>query len=95
MVSVPTAKLMVRLPKLVVTRVRVSVTVTVSRAGQAVADLLDRHGNRVAHATARVHGSARLTLRPAHRLRSGRYVVRVRVTAAGRTAAVTRSLRIA
>jgi methionine-rich copper-binding protein CopC len=66
----------------------------VSRAGRATADLLDRHGKRVAHLATRVHGAAKLTLRPAHRLSAGRYVIRLRVTATGRTLVMTRSVHI-
>ena len=81
--------------KVKATRSRVSITVRVNRAGRATADLLDRHGKRVAHLAARVHGAAKLTLRPAHRLSAGRYVLRLRVTAPGRTLVMTRSVRIA
>ena len=69
-------------------------TVTLSRAGQAAADLLDRHGKRVAHVAKRVRPTAKLTLRPAHRLSPGRYALRLRVTAAGRALVITRALRI-
>ena len=89
------AKLTARVTKVKATRSRVSITVRVSRAGRATADLLDRHGKRVAHLAALVHGAAKLTLRPAHRLSAGRYVLRLRVTAPGRTLVMTRSVRIA
>ena len=91
----PAAQLTARVTNVKATRSRVSITVRVSRAGRATADLLDRHGKRVAHLAARVHGAAKLTLRPAHRLSAGRYVLRLRVTAPGRTLVMTRSVRIA
>ncbi len=94
-VVVPAAKLTARLGKLKATRTRVTLTVTVSHAGKATADLLDKHGKRVAHAAATVRRAAKLTLRPAHRLRSGRYMLRLRVTATGRTLVVQRPVRIA
>jgi hypothetical protein len=87
-------KLTARLTKVVATRSRVSITVSVSRAGRATADLLDKHGKRVAHLAARVHGATKLTLRPAHRLGAGRYKLRLRVTATGRTLVMTRIVRI-
>jgi hypothetical protein len=91
----PAPKLTARLAKLQATRSRVSVTVTLNRAGQASADLFDGHGRRIAHAATRVRSSAKLTLRPGHRMRPGRYAIRLRVTAAGHTLVVSRALRIA
>ncbi len=89
------AKLSARVAKVTATRSRISVTVTVNRPGVAVADLLDRTGRRTAHATVRVRGTMKLTLHPAHTLRPGRYVLRLRVTAAGRTVVTTHSVRVA
>ena len=89
------AALTVRVGTAQASRSRVSVTVSSSRAGRATANLLDRHGKRVAHLAARVRGVVKLTLRPAHRLSPGRYVLRVRIVFPGRTIAVSRNLRVA
>jgi hypothetical protein len=93
--AAPAPKLTARLVKLQATRARILVTVTVSRPGQAAADLLDRHGKRVAHVVTRVRRTVKFTLRPAHRLSPGRYAVRLRVTAAGRALVITRAVHIA
>ena len=95
MAATPAPKLTARVLKLQATRSRILVTVKLNRPGQASADLLDRHSKRVAHAATRVHSTAKLTLRPAHRLSPGRYALRLRITAAGRTLVITRALRIA
>ena len=93
--ATPAPKLTARVLKLQATRSRILVTVKLNRPGQAAADLLDRHSKRVAHAATRVHSTAKLTLRPAHRLSPGRYALRLRITAAGRALVITRALRIA
>lgn len=91
----PAPKLTARVLKLQATRSRILVTVKLNRPGQASADLLDRHNKRVAHVATRVRATAKLTLRPTHRLSPGRYAVRLRITAAGRTLVITRAVRIA
>jgi hypothetical protein len=93
--STPAPKLTARLVKVQATRSRILVTVKLSRPGQAAADLIDKHGKRVAHVATRVRTTAKLTLRPARRLSPGRYAFRLRVTAAGRALVITRTLRIA
>ena len=77
------------------TRARVVVTVKVTEPGRATVDLLDRRGARRAHLVAAVRGTTRLALRPKHRLSPGRYLLRLRVSAGGRTVVVTRLLRVA
>ena len=93
--ATPAPKLTARVLKLQATRSRILVTVKLNRPGQAAADLLDRHSKRVAHAATRVQSTAKLTLRPAHRLSPGRYALRLRITAAGRALVITRALRVA
>jgi hypothetical protein len=68
-----------------------TVKVSANRPGRGVASLFaGKH--RLAHAAGRVPG--RLVLRAAHRLRRGRYVLRVRVTAGGATVAKSRAIRM-
>lgn len=90
----PRPQLKARLGQLQATRARVSVTVILNRAGQASVDLLDRHGKRLAHVARRVRSTAKLTLRPAHKLSPGRYALRLKVTGAGKALVITRVLRI-
>ena len=92
--ATPAPKLTARVLKLQATRSRILVTVKLNRPGQAAADLLDRHSKRVAHASTQVHSTAKLTLRPAHRLSPGRYALRLRITAADCALVITRALRI-
>jgi methionine-rich copper-binding protein CopC len=90
-----TATLTARLGKVTSGRHRIAVAISVTRPARATADLLNVHGRRLAHATARVRHRLTLVLRPAQPLPHGSYLLRIRVTAGGSTVTATRTVRVA
>lgn len=84
-----------RVAKIATTRSRITITLRLTMPARASADLFRLGGKRLAHVAGPVKRNAKLTLRPAHVLSPGRYVVRLRFVAAGRTVVTTRTIRVA
>lgn len=93
--ATPASVVSAQISKVTATRSRITLTVTLDRRARITAELFARHGVRVARTVATADRIAHIALRPAHRLAPGRYVLRVRVAAGGRSVVKTRAVRVA
>jgi hypothetical protein len=89
-----TTALSAKVSKVAASRTRIALTIAVTQRTRVTAELFTQRGARVSRLVATVRHAARIALRPKHRFAPGRYALRLKLVAGGRTVVKTRTVRV-